>query len=102
MRREGSGEVPRVDAASADTRDPTRPKVRSYRTSMTEEEMSRTKGVLFVPHTPGGELARMIERDEDTFSKINRIPQFKLVESTGSRIINTLSRKDPWATKNCD
>ena len=63
--------------------------------------MTRTEGILFVPHTPDGLLAKMIQKEEDMFARVHRIPRIKVIERTGSRIVDTLSRKDPWAPHSC-
>ena len=62
---------------------------------------SRTEGVLFMPHTPEGLLARMIQKEEDSFSTLHRCARVKVVERGGTCLHDILGRKDPWARSNC-
>ena len=61
----------------------------------------RTKGVLFIPHTPGGELARKIQGEEDKFSDLHQVARVKVVERGGTQLADILGRKDPWARSHC-
>ena len=61
----------------------------------------RTKGVLFIPHTPGGELARKIQGEEDKLSDLHQVARVKVVERGGTRLADILGRKDPWARSHC-
>ena len=57
--------------------------------------------MLFVPHTPKGELAKMIQSAEDVFSKLHNIPRIKVVERGGCKLLDQLGSKDPWAPSSC-
>ena len=59
------------------------------------------EGILFVPHTPQGTLARMILTSEDQFSKLHDVPRVKIVERGGSKLMDQLGSKDPWVPTNC-
>ena len=65
------------------------------------EEESDIETVLFVPHTPGGELAALIQEEDDRFRKGTRLKRMKVVERGGTTIKDILSRKNPWAKDGC-
>ena len=56
--------------------------------------------VMFVPHTPNGELARLLQEADDRFTKGKAIGRVKMVERGGSTIKNILC-KNPWASEEC-
>ena len=62
---------------------------------------SRTEGVLFVPHTPESLLAKMLQKEEDTFFTLHQCAWVKVVERGGTRLQDLLGRKDPWAKTSC-
>ena len=64
--------------------------------------MNRVEGVLFVPHTPGGVLARKIQSADDIFSRLHDVPRVKIVERGGSKLMDQLGKKDPWANTSCN
>ena len=64
---------------------------------------ARIKGILFVPHTPWGELANALQKVEDSFSRVHDIARVKVVERGGRKILDmdTLSNKNPRALAKC-
>ena len=62
---------------------------------------ARIESVMFVPHTPGGELARQLQKVEDSFSSMHNIGRVKIVERGGRRLKDILGKKDPWAPASC-
>ena len=55
---------------------------------------------LFVPHTPGGELARRMRLKEAQNNQGRKI-RFKIVEKSGITLEQKLRRSNPWAKENC-
>ena len=66
--------------------------------SQTQQENKRS---TFHPHTPGGELARKIQGEEDKFSDLHQVARVKVVERGGTQLADILGRKDPWARSHC-
>ena len=58
------------------------------------------KSVLFVPYTPGSELASKIRRIEAE-NRQGRSSRIKVVERAGRSLVNSLSSNYPWATGAC-
>ena len=57
--------------------------------------------VLFVPRTPGGELAARLRSAENEISKITG-DLVKIVESAGTKMKSQLHKSNPWAGSLCD
>ena len=55
---------------------------------------------LFVPCTPGGELAKKIKEVEEKKSG-NRTVRFKVIETGGIAMKSLLQKSDPWAGGKC-
>ena len=58
------------------------------------------KSVLFVPHTPGSELAKRLRREEERVSSVAGY-RVKIVERTGSQIRRMLCKKNPFSGLPC-
>ena len=65
-----------------------------------EEDEARTVGVMFVPYTLEGELARRMREAEKDLGKQTGI-KLKIVERTGSKLVDLLHRADPWQGQDC-
>ena len=59
------------------------------------------EGIMFVPHSPDGGLARSIQWEEDIFARLHRIGRVKVVERGSQRLMDLLGKKDPWAKSSC-
>ena len=55
---------------------------------------------LFVPHTPGGELAKRMRKAEAQNHQGRKI-RFKIVEKGGVTLEKMLRRSNPWSSENC-
>ena len=55
---------------------------------------------LFVPHTPGGQLAKMMRQKEAQNNQGRKI-RFKIIEKGGVTLDQKLRRSDPWAGGKC-
>ena len=58
------------------------------------------KSVLFVPFTPGSELANRI-RDIEADNRQGRSSRIKVVERAGKSLLNSLSNNYPWPAEAC-
>ena len=55
-----------------------------------------TEAVMFVPYTPGGELAKALQEADDSLTKRFGCGRVRMVEETGRTLISLLQDKDPW------
>ena len=58
------------------------------------------KSVVFVPHTPGSELAKRLRNEESRVSSITGY-RVKIVERTGTQLRRILCKKNPFAGVSC-
>ena len=56
--------------------------------------------VLFVPPTPNGELAKLIQKREEELNKYSKL-SIKVVEKGGVKLKDLLVKKDPFKKPNC-
>ena len=64
-------------------------------------QQARVEAVMFLPHTPGGVLARQLQEKEDQFAKLHQIGRVKMVERGGRKLKDVLTVKDPWTSGPC-
>ena len=57
--------------------------------------------VLFVPHTPNGELKKLIQQADTQVSGRNPFGRVKVVETLGPKLNNQLSNTAPWRKDHC-
>ena len=67
-----------------------------------KEEISDIEAVLFVPYTPRGELAKLLQEEDDKFRRGTCMKKIKVVERGGITIKDILCRTNPWASEGCD
>ena len=98
-----SGDVSRTGScmSSTSTAEPRGTKPGPSRRGGRQGPTSRTEGVLFVPHTPGGGLQKLIQRAEDNFAALHKIPRVKVIERGGSKLQDLMWKKDPWSRTTC-
>ena len=65
------------------------------------EQESKIKAVMFVPHTPGSELAKKLRENEEDLVKITGT-KVKIIERTGTKIQDLLTRSNPWKGSDCE
>ena len=65
-------------------------------------ECARVEAVLFVPNTPGGGLAKEMQTEENKFARLHSVPRVKIVEQSGIKLQDIMSRKNLWVTEICD
>ena len=57
--------------------------------------------VMFVPHTPGGDLAKKLQEAEDRFVKNRSGGRVKFVERGGFSLRDVLCNRNPWSSEGC-
>ena len=57
--------------------------------------------VMFVPHTPAGELARLLQEADDKFTRGKGMGRIKMVERGGTTLKDILCKNNPWAAEGC-
>ena len=60
----------------------------------------RIVGVLFVPYTAEGELVKRYREAEQELGRQTGI-RLKVVEKTGTKLVDLLHRSDPWQGEDC-
>ena len=66
-----------------------------------KKETSKIKSVMFVPHTPGSELAKRLRENEEQLVKLTG-SKIKIVERTGTKLQDLLTRANPWTGSDCE
>ena len=56
---------------------------------------------MFVPHTPGGELAQLLQIADDNFTRGKGIGRVKMVERGGTTLKDILCKNNPWSSEGC-
>ena len=64
------------------------------------KERNRIVAVMFVPYTPKGELARRMREVETDMEKHTGI-KLKIVERSGTKLIDLIHKADPWEGQDC-
>ena len=59
------------------------------------------EGVLFVPHTPKGELKRRLQDIEDKALATRKTGRIKMVERGGDTIFSKIGNPAPWKRQHC-
>ena len=66
-----------------------------------KEQESKIKSVMFVPFTPGSQLAKQLRENEEKLEKLTNT-RIKIVERTGTKIQDLLTRSNPWKGHDCE
>ena len=66
----------------------------------TEEDEVKVVSVMFVPFSTNGELARRMKEAENELGKQMGV-KIKVVEKTGTRLVDLLHKSDPWQGEDC-
>ena len=59
-------------------------------------EVRETDGVVFIPHTDGSALQRILQVEDDKFTETMRLPRSRYVERAGMTLRDILVKKNPW------
>ena len=63
-----------------------------------DEKKLKVETILFVPYTPDSSLAKTLQEREDKLCRmLGTENKIKFVEKTGTKIVDLVGRKDPWA-----
>ena len=62
---------------------------------------SKLETVLFAPHTPGGELRRILQKVDTEVMGDRKFGRVKVVEHLGDKLISSLGNKAPWKNEEC-
>ena len=73
---------------------------RKDKKSHTSKNEHPVVSVMFVPHTPGGELAKLLRENEEKISKMTE-NSIKIVERTGVKLQDTITKSNPWKGQDC-
>ena len=65
-----------------------------------KNQESKIKAVMFVPFTQGSELAKLLRENEENLVKLTG-SKVKIVERTGTKIQDLLTRSNPWKGHDC-
>ena len=71
-----------------------------YKNNDKNKQESKIKAVMFVPHTPGSELARKLRENEENLVKITKT-KVKIIERAGTKLQDLLTRSNPWKGSDC-
>ena len=55
---------------------------------------------MFIPYTPNGELAKILRDNENKLEELTGT-RLKLVERTGSKLVDLITRSNPWQGLDC-
>ena len=66
-----------------------------------KEHESKIKSVMFVPFTPGSELAKLLRENEEKLVKLTNC-KVKIIERTGTKIQELLTKSNPWKGHDCE
>ena len=59
-------------------------------------EVRETDGVVFIPHTDGSALQRIIQVEDDKFTELMKLPRSRYVERAGMTLCDILVKKNTW------
>ena len=66
-----------------------------------ETQEQPVKAVMFVPYTPGGELAKKLRENEEKLSKLTK-NKVKIVERAGVKLQDVITKANPWKGQDCE
>ena len=67
----------------------------------TKKSEAKIKSVMFVPYTPGSQLAKMLRENEEKLAKVTK-NRMKIVERTGTQLQHVLTKANPWKGEDCE
>ena len=66
-----------------------------------DRKEDKPESVLFVPHTPYGELKKIMQGVDRELTKVLKYGQNKVVERLGDSLERALCNRAPWRTEPC-
>ena len=88
------------DEFDSNSREVRKSKKRKMTKDEEEQKEERTVGVLFVPYTVEGELAKRFREAEQELGRQTGI-KLKIVEKSGTKLVDLLHQADPWQGQDC-
>ena len=61
----------------------------------------KTESVMFVTATWRSSLVKALQKMDEAFCKLHKLPRIRFVERGGSKLIQVLGKKDPWENRHC-
>ena len=65
-----------------------------------EDKNKTIRAVMFVPFTKNSELAKLLRENEEKLEKMTRT-KLKIVERTGIKMVDLVTRSNPWQGQDC-
>ena len=59
------------------------------------------EAIIFIPITPKGILKDKLQKWEDSFSNLHKIPRIRFIERGGVKIKDMVCRSNPWENQDC-
>ena len=97
-KREDDADPKRIHRETGDNR---KRKVMHNTKQGDKQKVGEIKTVMFVPYTPGSELARRMREAETNLQEITGY-RVKIVERTGTKLEDLLHKADPWQGTPCE
>ena len=61
----------------------------------------RIEGVIFVKATIRSILTKILQKGDDGFTLVHKLPRLRFAEKVGTKLKDLLCRKNPWANLHC-
>ena len=71
------------------------------RAAQGKKEHGEFEAPMFVPCTPGAELAKRLQKTEDSFTQGKGSRRIRMVETGGTTLKDILQKTNPWAKDGC-
>ena len=68
--------------------------------NLQQENKNKIKAVMFIPYTPGSELAKLLRENEEHLNKITNC-KIKIVERACTKLQDLITKSDPWKGMDC-
>ena len=68
--------------------------------NLQQENKNKVKAVMFIPFTPGSELAKLLRENEEHLNKITNC-KIKIVERACTKLQDLITKSDPWKGTDC-
>ena len=70
-------------------------------TKTTSNVATRIEGVIFVPETIRSILTKNLQKGDNGFAPIHKLPRLRFAEKVGTKKEDLLCRKNPWVNLHC-
>ena len=76
--------------------------VKGIDTAKRGEFYNQIESIIFIPSTPKSKLQKLLQKKELVISKLNNIKRIRFIERVGTKMIDMLGNKNPWAAMHCN